>query len=158
MKQLIDTYYPGTKLAFKEWNYGDSKSYDLSQGLAVAETLGVFGRHNVDHSTFWTYPLPDAPMFQAFALFRNPAGDGVSFGSMSLPTQVEAIDAVSLYSSLNDLGSRLHLGHRSRLRVPPIDLLVTLPHGPGLKSVSPCLRVLARGHFSACRPSLGTRE
>jgi hypothetical protein len=109
MKALIEAYYPGTPLAFTEWNFGNSKSYDLSQGIAVAETLGVFGRHDVFYSTFWTHPHEDAPMFQAFALFRNPAGDGVAFGSMSLASTTDNIDAASLWASVNDLGTRLHL-------------------------------------------------
>ncbi len=127
MKGHIDTLYPGTKLAITEWNFGNSKSYDMSQGLAVADTLGIFGREDLFYSTFWTNPYSDAPIFQAYALFRNPGELGDSFGSLSLPAQSIDQDKVSIYAALDNTGHKLHVVLINKQPVESTEVNLTLP-------------------------------
>lgn len=133
MKELIETHYPGTSLAITEWNYGPPANGNIVDGLTVADTLGIFGAHQLDFSTMWTHGEEDSAIFNAFALFRNPAADGRAFGSFSLPTTAQNVDEVSIFASLRDLGDRLHLvlinKDPTRSRLTQVDLPALNPDG-----------------------------
>src|SRR5690606_19768606 len=45
LQSSIDAYYPGTKLAFTEFNYGGNG--DITGGVALADVLGIFGKYDV---------------------------------------------------------------------------------------------------------------
>ena len=86
LKQWIAQSYPGTGLAITEYNWGGE--HDASGAVALAESLGVFGREGVDLATYWTYPPPNSPAGGAFRLFRNFDGRGGTFGDISIPVTV----------------------------------------------------------------------
>jgi hypothetical protein len=86
LRAWIDQYYPGTKLAITEYNWGGER--DASGAVALADVLGIFGREGVDLATYWTYPDPSSPAGAAFRLYRNYDGHDGSFGDLSLPVKV----------------------------------------------------------------------
>ncbi len=96
LKRWIHASYPGTGLAITEYNMGGQK--DASGAVALAETLGIFGREGVDLATYWAYPGPDKTTGAAFRLYRNFDGAGASFGDLSLPVRVNH-DGVRAFAS-----------------------------------------------------------
>ncbi|MBC8135428.1 MAG: glycoside hydrolase family 44 protein [Fibrella sp.] len=97
LKGWIADNYPGTKIGITEWNFGADN--DISGGLAVLETLAIFGREGVYLANYWTFPRPGTPGHRAFQLLRNADGRGHGFGDVSCaaksadPTRVAAFAA-----------------------------------------------------------------
>lgn len=90
--QSINTYYPGTKLAFTEYNYGAGDH--ISGGIATADVLGIFGKYGVYLSTYWGSNR--AYVNSAFSLFRNYDGANSAFGD----TRVRAAMTDKVNSSI----------------------------------------------------------
>ncbi|NOH02329.1 MAG: endoglucanase [Chloroflexi bacterium] len=93
MREWVNTYYPGTKLAITEYNFGGLEH--INGALAQAEVLGIFGREGLDLATLWNYPNPyydplgyinfeTLPGAYAFRMYRNYDGNGGKFGETSL--------------------------------------------------------------------------
>lgn len=82
MKDKIAKNYPGTKLAFTEYQYGGGN--DISGAIAQADTLGIFGREGVFAAALW--PLGGDASFvdAAFNAFRNYDGAGAQFGDQAI--------------------------------------------------------------------------
>ncbi|KAG8917515.1 hypothetical protein FRC01_002399 [Tulasnella sp. 417] len=83
MQQLINQYYPGTKLSIGEWasTGAGTADGDLVGGLVTADSLGIFGRYGVDSATYWATPDEKGPIGLAYWLYR---GYGTYFGSNSV--------------------------------------------------------------------------
>ncbi len=81
-KSWIQQYYPGTKLAFSEYSWGDHGT--LPGALAEADILGIFGREGVDFANMWDPPKPTDPAAYSFRLFRNYDGQGSRFGDTGI--------------------------------------------------------------------------
>ena len=104
----INTYYPGTKLAISEYNYGAEDH--ISGGIATADVLGIFGKYGVYMAGFWqvlsTYPYVEA----AFNMYRNYDGANSTFGDISVYSETSDKVNSSIYASVFDGNdSRLHL-------------------------------------------------
>jgi hypothetical protein len=97
LKTKIDTHYPGTKLAFTEWNYGGGDH--ISGAIATADVLGIFGREGVALATEW--PLSDNEPFTqaAYRVYRNYDGQGATFGDVSVHASSSDVENVSVYAS-----------------------------------------------------------
>jgi hypothetical protein len=82
LRAKIDARYPGTKLAFTEYNYGGGEN--ASGAVAQADALGIFGREGVFAAAFWA--LSDKEPFSraAFDAYRNYDGHGRTFGETAL--------------------------------------------------------------------------
>jgi hypothetical protein len=96
MQTKIEALYPGTKLAFTEWNYGGSG--DISGGVATADVLGIFGREGVGMANIWP---SGSGLFAlaAISVFRNFDGAGARFGDTSVSAQTTSIYSSSVYAS-----------------------------------------------------------
>jgi len=68
-RKLVADNYPGTKFGIGEWDLGADTYF--SSGLAVADTLGIFGREKLDWSTYWTNPADQSFTAAAFWLYRG---------------------------------------------------------------------------------------
>lgn len=79
MQQLINQYYPGTKLSIGEW--ASTADGDITGGLVTADALGIFGRYGVDSATYWATPDEKGPIGLAYWLYR---GYGTYFGANSV--------------------------------------------------------------------------
>jgi Glycoside hydrolase family 44 len=82
MKAWTAQYYPGTKVAITEYNWGALD--DINGALAEADVLGIFGREGLDLATMWGEPQPTQPGAYAFRMFRNYDGAGGRFGDVSV--------------------------------------------------------------------------
>ncbi len=76
----IAKYYPGTKLAITEYNYGGE---DVTGAIAQAETLGCFAANDVYSAFIWG---GNAWQYAGIDLYTNYDGQGGSFGETLLPT------------------------------------------------------------------------
>src|SRR3954469_16027742 len=82
MKAWVAQYYPGTKVAITEYNWGALD--DINGALAQADVLGIFGREGLDLTTMWGEPQPSQPGAYAFRMYRDYDGAGSRFGDVSV--------------------------------------------------------------------------
>jgi hypothetical protein len=101
----IASDYPGTKLAFTEYNWGGTEA--ISGALAQADLLGIFGSYGLDMATLWwnTYnPQTTAemqlPALLAFEVYRNYDGNNSMFGDTALASTSANQGALSVYGAL----------------------------------------------------------
>jgi hypothetical protein len=94
----VERYYPGTKLAFSEWNYGAGNH--ISGAIAVADVLGIFGVNGVGLATYW--PLMEAEPFAyaAFRAYRNYDGEGSGFGNVAVSAISSSPESATVYASI----------------------------------------------------------
>ena len=104
----IGTYYPGTKLAISEYSI-DSGNGVITDGLAEADVLGIFGREQLDFATMWSAPGPSDPIAYAFRLFRNYDGWGSQFGDTSVSALSTNQAALSIYGATRSSDGALTL-------------------------------------------------
>jgi Glycoside hydrolase family 44 len=97
MRAWVNTYYPNTKLAITEYNWGALK--DINGALAQADVLGILGRENVSMAMLWGMPDGNVPGVFAFRMYRNYAGSGKSFGQTSVSAVSQDQGKVGLYAA-----------------------------------------------------------
>jgi len=116
--QSINTYYPGTKMAFTEYNYGAGDH--ISGGIATADVLGIYGKYGVYLSTYWGSNR--AYVNSAFSLFRNYDGANSTFGDTRVQTAMTDKVNSSIYGStfLADR-NKLHLVVLNKNYTQPIN-------------------------------------
>ncbi len=97
MREWVDEYYPGTKLAISEYNWG---ALDHMNGaLAQADVLGIFGREGLDMALLWAALEVDDPFAFAFRMYRNYDGTNGMFGDMSLAATSQDQEKLALYAA-----------------------------------------------------------
>ncbi len=106
IKQSIDTFYPGTKLAVTEFSYGGKDH--ISGGIALADVLGIFGKYGVFAATRWgdsgTYAAA------AYNIYLNYNGVGGKFGNTSVKAETSNVEDLPVYASIEDNNdSKLHI-------------------------------------------------
>ncbi|MBL0211757.1 MAG: heparinase II/III family protein [Holophagaceae bacterium] len=99
MAAKITAQYPGTKLAFSEYNHGGENH--ISGAIAEADCLGIFGRDGVFAANFWPMQSTQTFLYGAFRIFRNYDGAGAAFGDTSFEATGSDIAKASVYSSLD---------------------------------------------------------
>lgn len=97
LRQWIDEYYPGTKLALTEYSWG--AHCHINGALAQADLLGIFGRDGLDLATLWAPPQPDQPGAFAFRIYLNADGQGAKFGQTSLSAASSDPDRLTIYAA-----------------------------------------------------------
>ena len=118
MKDWVNTYYPGTKLAITEYNFGGLES--INGALAQAEVLGIFGREGLDVAALWNYPNPgndplgydqfaSLPGAYAFRMFRNYDGNGSKFGTTSVSANSPDQSQLSIFAAQRNSDNALTL-------------------------------------------------
>lgn len=103
VRAKIAKCYPGTKLAFTEYQYGGQN--DISGAIAQADALGIFGREGVFAAALWPYGGPANYVHAAFDAFRNYDGRGAQFGELALKAISPDPSHLSIYASKQ--GSKL---------------------------------------------------
>lgn len=98
LRQWIDSYYPGTRLALSEYSI-DSGRKSIVDALAEMDVLGIFGREGLDFANMWTPPAPTDPIAYAFRMFRNYDGRGQRFGDTSIGAVSSDQGSLSLYAA-----------------------------------------------------------
>lgn len=90
----INAHYPGTKLAFTEYDYGGGDH--ISGAIAVADVLGIFSENNIYAAAMWG----SAPFyFAGFDAYLNFDGKGTSYGDTALTASSSDIAKVSVHAS-----------------------------------------------------------
>ena len=107
LKQSIDQFYPGTKLAFTEFSYGGEN--DITGAIAIADVLGIFGRYDVYLGTFWQLDSPSDYISSAYKIYRNYDGNNSTFGDYYVSASTSDSVSTSVYGTLNDEGNEIHL-------------------------------------------------
>ncbi len=92
----IDKYYPGTKLAITEYNFGGE---NLSGTIAQAEALGCYADAGVYMASIWG---GNSYQFAGINLYTNYDGKGGSFGNMLVPTKTDDVSLASAYAAIQD--------------------------------------------------------
>ncbi len=97
MQRWIEDYYPGTKLAITEYNWGALDH--INGALAQADILGIFGREGVDLATLWAPPASGEPGAFAFRIYRNYDDQGNKFGEVSLVANSADQEQLAIYAA-----------------------------------------------------------
>lgn len=107
VKEMIDKYYPGTKLAITEYEYG--AGFHPSGGIALADVLGIFGKYGVYMANYWMVEW-GAYSLAAFRLYRNYDGNGGCYGDINVKATTSDIEKSSVYAALNSReNNQLHI-------------------------------------------------
>ena len=99
MRQKIATKYPGTKLAFTEWNYGGPN--DITGAITTADVLGIFGREHVDMAHIWPLSQSEPFISAGVKAFRNYDGQSGEFGDIGIAAANSDTANTSVYASLS---------------------------------------------------------
>ncbi len=105
--ESIRKYYPGTRLAITEYNYGLADQ--ISGGLAEADFLGVMAKSGVYAAAFWQ--LDEKPVYVSagFRLYRNYDGKQGGYGAESAAATASDKANASVFASWNPLGDEVHI-------------------------------------------------
>ncbi len=103
----IQKYYPGTKLAITEYNYGGDDN--ISGGIATADYLGILGREGVFASSYWKMGASPTFVASAIRLYRNFDGMNSTFGALAASAQTSDNENTSVYASFNSGGNEVHI-------------------------------------------------
>lgn len=95
----VNEYYPGTKVSFSEYSI-DSGNKLITDALAEADLLGVFGREEVALANMWNPPATTDPIAFAFRLYRNYDGKGSEFGNTSVASTSSNQNDLSIYGAV----------------------------------------------------------
>jgi mannan endo-1,4-beta-mannosidase len=94
LRQKIDKHYPGTKLAFTEYDYGAGDH--ISGGLAQADALGIMGKNGVFMSNYFgelrSYNKA------ALKLYRNYDDHHSAVGETAVSAASEDLTQTSIYA------------------------------------------------------------
>lgn len=96
-KSWIAQYYPGTKTAITEYNWGALDT--INGALTQADILGIFGREGLDLATIWGEPKPTDPGAYAFRMYRNYDGLGSRFGDVSVSASSSDQGQLAIYAA-----------------------------------------------------------
>lgn len=107
LKESINQFYPGTKLAFTEFSYGGEN--DITGAIAMADVLGIFGKYDVYLGTYWQLDSPSNYISAAYKMYRNYDGNNSCFGDYSLTSETSDFVNTSVYGSIDNSGNNIHL-------------------------------------------------
>jgi len=104
----IEKYYPGTKLAITEFSYGAEDH--ISGGIAMADTLGIFGRYGVYAANFWQVSQKVDYVAAAYRIYRNYDGNMSTFGDVSLKATSSDVAKTSVYAATTSAADQTEEG------------------------------------------------
>jgi hypothetical protein len=100
LREKIDKFYPGTKLAMTEYYYGGGDH--ISGGIAQADVLGILGREGLFAAALWHLGRTnDRFIHAAYAMYRNYDGKDGAFGDTGLAVTGGDPARASLYASVD---------------------------------------------------------
>lgn len=97
--ESIDTYYPGTKLALTEYNFGGGNH--ISGAVAQADALGVFAENDVYVSNLWAVNSNFDYQLSAIDLYTNYDGNGSSFGDTLVESDTSDMEKATSYAAID---------------------------------------------------------
>lgn len=100
LKSSIDKYYPDTKLAFTEYDFGGGDH--ISGAIAEVDALGTFAENDVYMATIWADASKCAYQMSAINLFTDYDGKNNGFGDTLVSAKTNDIELSSAYAAVND--------------------------------------------------------
>jgi len=99
--------YPGTKIAFTEFNWGGQEN--INGAVAQADILGIFGKYGLDMATLWGPPDPttQVPGLMAYEIYRNYDGANSMFGDTALNSSSANQGQLSVYGAVRSTDNSL---------------------------------------------------
>ena len=98
IQQSIDKYYPGTKIAITEYDFGGC--YDISGGIAEADALGVFAKNGVYFATLFAGKAEY--QCAAIDLYTNYNGKGSGFGDTLVYCETDNVGLSTAYAAVDN--------------------------------------------------------
>lgn len=98
----IDRYYPGTKLAISEYNFGGDG--DPSGAIVQVEALGAFADAGVYFAALWG---GEGFIVAGLNLYTNYDGQGARFAPVLLPSETSDIAVTGAWAAADEDRSRL---------------------------------------------------
>jgi hypothetical protein len=141
MKEWINQYYPGTGLGLTEWNFGADST--MNGAIAIAESLGTFGREGLTIANYWTTPKDQSPGYFAFKIFRNVDGRGLGFGDKSVKAVSTAPEDISCFASVDGISGQPVIIVVNKQPDKDTSVTIKLKHGKSLTNAS-CWRYSER--------------
>jgi hypothetical protein len=93
LKKMLDTYYPGTKLAINEYDNGSPEQYQGA--LLRAAALGIFMQEDLYMAQNWHQTDHKKFIYWAQKLYGNYDGKGSHVGGKFVPSQSSNPDLLS---------------------------------------------------------------
>ena len=106
LESSIDKFYPGTKLAFTEYDFGGGT--DISGAIAQADFLGLLAEHEVFFASIWAFDKADY-QFAAINMFTNYDDYDGYFGDRLISSTSSDDYVVSSFVAENDTDGKLHI-------------------------------------------------
>jgi hypothetical protein len=103
MKEKIAAFYPGTRLAITEYDYGAGDH--ISGAIAQADVLGIFGREDVFAAARWALTSKNDFADAAFDAYTNYDGASGRFGDISIRATTTNTADTSVYASVASANS-----------------------------------------------------
>ena len=101
LKKVIAENDPELKLLISSWGFGGDNH--ISGAIALADTLGIFGRDGVDAAMNFDMFISDETarqyLYAGFRMFRNFDGNMSCFGNISFRAVTDDVDQTSVYAS-----------------------------------------------------------
>ena len=95
--QSIDKFYPGTKLAITEYNFGGSG--DICGSIAEADALGLFAKHGVYTANLFADNADH--QCAAINLYTDYDGNGNGFGDTLVYCETDDVEPSTAYASVS---------------------------------------------------------
>lgn len=121
LTKLIETNYPGTKLAINEYDTGSPEHFHGA--LLRAAALGIFMKEDLFMAQNWHQTGPAYPVYFAQKLYGNYDGQGSKVGGKALATSSSSPD---LYAFGARRGAISTVVLVNRNRTVPLDVTVAL--------------------------------
>ena len=129
MRDWVDQFYPGTKLAIGEYNWGALDH--INGALAQADVLGIFGREGLDLATLWAPPASGQPGAFAFRIYRNYDGAGGEFGDLGVAATSTDQGSVAIYAAERTADGALTIVLINKTATPQTSTLTLAGFTPG---------------------------
>ena len=97
LQAAINQYYPGTNIAFTEYDYGGGG--DISGGIAQADFLGILTQHPNMMASIWDVGAGDQYLGCAFNFYLNYDGAGTHFGDTSVYANSNNVPEATVYAA-----------------------------------------------------------
>jgi len=97
LQAAVSQYYPGTKIAFTEYDYGGGG--DISGGIAQADFLGVLTKYPNMLASIWDVGAGDQYLTCAFNFYLNYDGAGTHFGDTSVYANSGNVPEATVYAA-----------------------------------------------------------
>lgn len=106
LNESIQKYYPGTKLAFTEYNFGGGQ--DISGAIVQADFLGLLAEYEVYFASIWAFDKSEY-QFAAINMFTNYDNKGGYFADSLLESITTDDYTVSVYTGKNKTDGKTHI-------------------------------------------------